>query len=66
MVNFNHLLLELSRRTEALNMRGEGFNRDQDAYNAYAASVNKRCAGQLVTFRDRDAVANERAAQGKR
>jgi hypothetical protein len=64
---FNAKLDEMNQRGEAINARGDAFGRDQKAYNAQVAAANKRCAGIVVTGRDRDAVEKERAAaQGRK
>ena len=63
---FNARLEVLNRRVDALNARGDGLNKEMSAYNAKVADVNRRCAGMVVSLRDRDAVAKERAAQGKK
>ena len=63
---FNAKLEELNQRGEAINARGDAFGRDQKAYNAQVAAANKRCAGIVVSGRDRDAVDKERTAQGRK
>jgi uncharacterized protein YPO0396 len=63
---FNAKLDELNQRVEMINARGDAFGRDQKAFNAQVAAANKRCAGLVVSVRDRDAVEKERAAQGRK
>lgn len=64
---FNAKLDELNQRAEMINARGDAFGRDQKAYNAQVAAANRRCAGIVVSGRDRDAVEKERAAaQGRK
>lgn len=63
---FNAKLDELNQRVEMINARGDAFGRDQQAYNAQVAAANKRCAGLVVTGRDRGAVDKERAAQSRK
>jgi uncharacterized protein YlxW (UPF0749 family) len=63
---FNARLDELNQRVGMINARGEEFSREQKTYNTQVAAANKRCAGMVFTLRDRDAVAKERAAQGRK
>jgi hypothetical protein len=63
---FNTRLDELNQRVEVINARGDAFGRDQQAFNAQVAAANKRCAGIVVTGRDREAVDKERAAQARK
>jgi chaperonin cofactor prefoldin len=63
---FNTKIESLNQRMQALNDQGEEFNNEQIAYNTQVAAMNKRCAGMVISLKDRDAVHRERVAQGKK
>ena len=63
---FNAKVESLNQRVKALNDQAEEFRKEQIAYNTQVAAMNKRCAGLVVSFKDRDAVRRERLAQGKK
>jgi peptidoglycan hydrolase CwlO-like protein len=60
---FNARLEVLNARGRELNAEVEQLNRDQALYNRDVAALNKRCAGMVVTIRDRNAVLKERAVR---
>lgn len=63
---FNAKMDSLNRRAKALNDQADEFGKEQIAYNTQVAAANKRCAGMVITLRDRNAVHKERLAQGKK
>lgn len=59
---FNTKLEALNARARTINQRGEDYDRQQAEHNARAKALNARCSGLSISFKDRDAVFTERAA----
>jgi hypothetical protein len=59
---FNTKLEALNTRARSINQRGEDYDRQQAEHNLRAKEINARCSGLSISFKDRDAVFTERAA----
>lgn len=63
---FNVKMRTMNQRGKVLNDQAAEYNKELIAYNTQVAAMNKRCAGLIITIKDRDAVYKERLAQGKK
>ncbi|NRF68366.1 hypothetical protein HLB44_15335 [Aquincola sp. S2] len=63
---FNARMDALNNRVAELNLLGRQLNEEQAELNGRINTMNKRCAGMVVSFADRDAVLKERAAQARK